>query len=406
MSEDVKPERKLRFNLLLLKDKNIFLVSFVNTLIQLSLFLVNPFLPIYFSLLNIPTPLIGMIISFIALGIILSSPLAGFFVDKYSKRKIIAISSFAVCISFLILLLTDNVIAFLVSRLSAGIGLALLSTATFAYLMDITPTKCRAEANSSVTFLVKSGAFIAPTIAGVLITFYGYGHLFILCFLLPAVAIFPLIYVKETSSESDNTHKSTNSMNLKTMVKDYIPLFKNLRLVILILYSFIGLFSGGLISTILPLYLTTNLNYTIMDISVGFTAFYLTPVIFSLPAGKFCDRIDRYKCIILGLMIDAVSVILLILSFNLVLFIVVMALEGLASALLTASDQALMADLTDANERGKASGIFNTFGYVGYIFGALVSSILYDLAAFAPFVFAGLLSILTTLIIWKFMRRS
>ena len=131
-------------------------------------------------------------------------------------------------------------------------------------------------------------------------------------------------------------------------------------------------FSFGAVVTLLPRYVVDSLGMDAFHMGMLLTVFSGIFIIIQFPSGILSDRIGRRLPIVIGLGLGIASLVLLPVPTVFPLLAAVMALYGLAYGLLFPSIAALVADHSQPDERGIATGIFHALLTAGVAIGAPV----------------------------------
>jgi MFS family permease len=131
-------------------------------------------------------------------------------------------------------------------------------------------------------------------------------------------------------------------------------------------------FSFGAVVTLLPRYVVDSLGMDAFHMGMLLTVFSGIFIIIQFPSGILSDRAGRRLPIITGLGLGIASLVLLPVPSVFPLLAAVMALYGLAYGLLFPSISALVADHSQPDERGIATGIFHALLTAGVAIGAPV----------------------------------
>lgn len=130
-------------------------------------------------------------------------------------------------------------------------------------------------------------------------------------------------------------------------------------------------FGFGGVVTLMPSYIR-ELNLEAFHMGMMLTAFSVLFIIVQFPAGAVSDRWGRRLPTVAGLALAASSLVLLPLQSTFGTLVAVMALYGIGYGLLFPSISALVADNSNPDERGVATGIFHALLTAGVAIGAPV----------------------------------
>jgi sugar phosphate permease len=153
----------------------------------------------------------------------------------------------------------------------------------------------------------------------------------------------------------------------------------------------------GFLTTMIPLYLTyvIPVSPAIRGMIFGLSA--LPMIILSYPVGKRSDAgWGRFKPLIYGSI--SYGILLSITGFishsSLIIFIIILLIQGCAQGFTTAPNNSLLGDVVNPENKATAVGVFNFFGNIGIIIGPIFALFFvnnYNLA----FLIAGILELLS-----------
>jgi MFS family permease len=130
-------------------------------------------------------------------------------------------------------------------------------------------------------------------------------------------------------------------------------------------------FTFGGVVTLLPLYVR-NLGMEAFHVGILLAAFAIMFIILQLPVGALSDRVGRLGPTAAGLSLGIVALVLMPAVTVFPLLVVVMAAYGVAYGIIFPSISAMVADQTEPEERGMATGIFHALLTAGVAIGAPV----------------------------------
>jgi MFS family permease len=171
----------------------------------------------------------------------------------------------------------------------------------------------------------------------------------------------------------------------------------------------------GIIMPFLPLYAQDLGATTGLEIGFLSSAFLITRTFLATPMGSLSDRVGRKGMILAGLALYSLLSVLFGMASDYFQLILFRGLQGVASAMVWTPATALVADLTPPGKRGSAMGLYNSISMVGWMIGpAFGSGILWMVRTIwgvpvaesyrAPFFIASLLSIVSLLLVYLFVK--
>ena len=169
---------------------------------------------------------------------------------------------------------------------------------------------------------------------------------------------------------------------------------------VLLLSIFVAMLGLGIVGPIMPIY-AEDLGATYTQIGLLSSAWSISRLIFSAPAGRFSDTVSKKKVIMAGLFVYAVVSLLYTVAWNFNSLLSFRFLHGLGSAMTMPVAMAYAAELSPKGEEGKYMGTITTAMFSGMGLGPMIGGSLtdaFDLSA--PFyVMSGLTALSLAMII-------
>src|SRR5690625_7825155 len=153
--------------------KNISLVILLLNLFIafMGIGLVIPVLPTIMNELHLTGSMVGYLVSAFAIMQLLVSPIAGQWVDKFGRKRMIVIGLIIFSFSELLFGLGKVVEVLFISRLLGGVSAAFIMPAVTAFIADITTMNMRSRAMGYMSAAISTGFIIGPGIGGFLADF-------------------------------------------------------------------------------------------------------------------------------------------------------------------------------------------------------------------------------------------
>lgn len=125
------------------------------------------------------------------------------------------------------------------------------------------------------------------------------------------------------------------------------------------------------------------------------SAWFLARVFIELPSGLISDRIGRRRLFMLGIGLSAVGSLMCALASSIYFLIAGRALWGFGAALFFSNNTAMLIDLFESEQRGRAVGTFQGIEFIGSLIGAPIGALLAELTGyfFVFYVTFGLISV-------------
>lgn len=384
------------------EQKTVLIILLSNIFIAfLGIGLIVPVMPSFLNIMHLSGKTMGYLVAAYALAQLLMSPLAGRWVDRYGRKKIIIIGVFLFGISELIFGLGTHVSVFYISRILGGTSAAFIMPGVTAYVADITSIQERAKAMGYISAAVSTGFIIGPGIGG-FIAEYGVRIPFffaaILAFFVGISSIFILKepLTKEQFAEISANAKQTNFIsNIKRSVN---PVY-----FIAFIIVFVLAFGLSAYETVFSLFSDHKFGFTPKDIAVIITISATFGVIMQIfMFGKMVNKLGEKKliqlCLITGAILAIAStVVSSFLSMLAVTCFIFLAFDLLRPALTTFLSKAA------GKEQGFIAGMNSTYTSLGNILGPAIGGILFDVNIHYPYLFAAVIMVigLGITVMWK-----
>ncbi|WP_319580119.1 MFS transporter [uncultured Methanospirillum sp.] len=142
------------------------------------------FFPVYLAKNGVEVYLIGIIFAVQVLSIALTKPFFGRVADRQDPRYQIGVGVALLGISVSLIPASSSLILLLCISLVSGIGISLSTVATTKYVADLAKKEEIGASMGALSSVMDIGHSTGPLVAGVLITFSGFGAGFLSCLLL------------------------------------------------------------------------------------------------------------------------------------------------------------------------------------------------------------------------------
>jgi MFS family permease len=206
-----------------------------------------------------------------------------------------------------------------------------------------------------------------------------------------------IYFIKDTRHHVEKETISNTIPRLKNIFWD--TTLKNKNLGSVTQAGLINNLNDGMVWGIFPILLATK-GFTIGEI--GFiTAIY--PAVWGIGqlfTGKMADKFCKRDMLYIGMILQAIALIVLIWANTMLYFIILSSFLGWGTAMVYPTFLATVAENTNPQDRAKSIGIFRLWRDLGYAIGAILTGIIADLISInASILFIGLLTLLSSFII-------
>ncbi|MGI0492422.1 MFS transporter [Alkalinema pantanalense CENA528] len=336
-----------------------------------------PVLPLYIRDNGATAQEIGIVMAAFAVGLLLFRPQMGRLADRRGRKVVLLIGIVAAAIAPLGYFLTQPREILLLVRVFHGLSIAAFTTAYSTLVTDIAPPQSRGEVIGYMTLVTPIGMALGPLLGDWLLHHWGYSLCFLAASAIAAISLIfglaiqgvpeaqsqPLPVIHPSSSPASTprqfspeslqvvSYPSSSGFNSASHNQPFWQILWSDRLRTPTLTLLIVGVAFGILSIFVPLYLReTNLAVTA---GTFYTSAATTSFLMRFLAGRNSDRYGRGRFITLGLICYCCAMLLLWLAPRNDLFILAGLLEGIGGGTLLPITIALLADRSQAGERGR-----------------------------------------------------
>lgn len=323
--------------------QNLLILFGVGLLFWASLATLLPTLPLYVRDVGGATSQVGIVMGAFAVGLLLFRPWLGQLADRRGRRLVLLIGLAAVAIAPLGYLVTQAIPLLMVVRAFHGISIAAFTTAYSTLTVDLSPPSQRGEVIGYMSLVNPVGVAIGPAIGGFLQAWAGYTPLFLLSAGLGFAGLVGALWLPAPTPTAQPLVDSRRGSFWRLLLS---PRLRTPTLSLL----FVGL-AFGVLSTFVPLFMQeagVQLNAGLFYTAAAVASFSVR-----LLTGRASDRYGRGRFITLGLLLYALTMLLLWSAHSTAVFLLAGLLEGGGTGIFLPLMVALVADRSEAHERGR-----------------------------------------------------
>jgi MFS family permease len=175
---------------------------------------------------------------------------------------------------------------------------------------------------------------------------------------------------------------------------------------ILVAAMFIDRLGGALLFPFFSLYITKKFNVGMTEVGILFGVFAGTGLISSLMGGALTDRMGRKGILIFGLVMSALSAVLMGLMDSFVPFIIVTVVVGLLADVGFPAQQAMVADLLTDEKRAQGFGILRVVANLAVTFGPMIGGLLAARSYLLLFIIDAITSLITAGVVYFALQET
>ena len=379
--------------------RNLLVLFTSGLLFWASLAALLPTLSLYIKHVGATNQQVGLVMGAFAIGLVVFRPFLGRMADQRGRKLVLLIGLFAVALAPIGYLFTRSILVLGLIRVFHGLSIAAFTTAYSALVVDVSPEHQRGEVIGYMSLVNPVGVALGPALGGFMLEWAGYTPLFLLS---AGVGVAGLLLGTQVHAEPI---VQENQKMFSPQGKTFWRLLLSPRLKVpAIVMLLVGL-AFGTLSTFIPLFISE------LDIKFNAGLFYTAAAVASfgvrLLAGRASDRYGRGQFMTIGLIFYTIAMLLVWQAQNEITFLLAGLIEGAGSGIFLPTMIALMADRSQAQERGRIFGLCMTGFDLGIaIAGPALGSLADSLGYRALFGVAGALTALALVIFVSLINQS
>jgi MFS family permease len=356
--------------------REVQVVIIASFFVALGFGIVFPAIPVFAKSFGVNNTAVGLVVATFAFARFSSGMISGKFVDRFGERNVYSFGVFMVAFFTILTGLAQNYPQLLIFRSAGGLGSSMFSVASSALIFRAVDDAHRARALSVFQGSFLIGGITGPAIGGALATISLRAPFFAYAFMLAIAGIISYVYLgRAEAAKSESKVKQQDPITLKEAMQ--IPAYR-----IALVLSFISAWAlFGMRSSILPLFVTENLNSTAAVVGYGFALAALAQGVMLMKAGRMSDQHGRKRVVMLGGYIVMAGILGLTFSIHIWMFLISMAVLGVGGAFIATAPGSIVGDVIKG-KGGKVIGIFQMSGDAGMIVGPIVVGAISDIYSF------------------------
>lgn len=390
---------------------------FLTVLLDLIGFgIVLPLLPTYAKDLGASPFMIGFIAAMYSSMQFLFSPVWGRLSDFIGRRPVMLVSIFMASVSYLFFAYASTIPLLILARALSGIGSANIAAAQ-AYITDVTDSKSRSKAMGMLGAAFGIGFIIGPLIGGFLKTNFGIEMVgYVASALIGIDFILAIFFLPESNKEAKkislvltDAMKRTGQPILTSIKERSATYFEGVRQAfsyrpIALLMSTNFIFTFGIVNMQIAAILLWKEYFHATDQQIGYLFAYvgfISVIVQGGMIGKMNKLFGEHKLFLWGHIITFVGVFfvpfippttLFTLGLGILLFF------AIGTSLVNPINISMISLYSYTQKQGQIMGYGQSINSLARILGPFSGSICYGMLPSMPFIFAGVLMLVGTMI--------
>lgn len=379
--------------------RNIIVLGLVSCFADISSEMVYPLIPLYLTAAFGATPMLVGLVEGIAESIAsLLKVFSGYISDRFQHKKAIAFGGYATGVIYKIALIFAGswagiLLARVIDRFGKGVRTA---------PRDVMVSESADKDEMGRAFGIHKMLDMAGSAVGILLSFLllrsigedSYKAIFALSLIPVCIALLLFFFIHEKQEKREIVRREHFWKNISRL---------DGRLKLYLAVTF--LFTLGNSSNSFLLLRAADMGFSSSGTILLYFLYNVTASILSVPCGKLSDRVGRKKLLVGGY-----------LTFSLVYFgfafctgkpmmALIFVVYGVFTAMTAGVERAFIAEIAPAALKGTMLGLHSTLAGIALLPASLIAGALWDtVGAFAPFVYGGLMSLLSAAILAAGLR--
>jgi len=345
--------------------------------VALGFGIVIPAIPLFARTFGVSAFAASAVISVFAFMRLISSPAAGWMVNRFGERTIMSTGLAIVGLSSLAAGFATDYVQLLLLRGIGGTGSAMFTISATALLLRVAAPEYRGRASGAFQAGFLIGGVAGPAVGGLVIglsiraPFFVYAGTLLAAFLV-AITLLPRLEHQEAPQLGQDTERIgfLPTLRLPEYQAALGANFAN------------GFVFFGLRSSLVPLFVVEGLREGPGLAGVGFVVAAGLQAALLAVGGRTADHRGRKPALVIGLGVGVMSLVLLAVAPNAAWFLIAMAVAGVSGAFLGPSPTAIVGDVSRGHHGGSVVAGFQMMSDFGSIVGPLIGGLLLDRSGF------------------------
>lgn len=370
------------------------ILGFVGFVTSFGAHIVAVNLPVYAEQVGIGLAMIGLLIATYDFAEIIAKPIFGILADKEGMKRTMLLGIVVFTLASLLYLVINPEFLLLV-RFLQGLGAAALSTVSLA-LVGMYYKENRGRAYGVYNALKGAGYVVSPLVGGYLVVQRGFATVFIASAAIGIVAFIFALFLPNLSSGKADLDDDDDNFSIKS----FFAIFRDKELLPWYAVIVINMFFVGILFGFLPVRIHA-LGYSPFMTGLLISAVALSYLLVQPLAGILADKVNTVTTLKIGLVLGALSIILVPFVSGIAL-VLVSIIAGIGVGTVWTNSDTLMSNLAKEGKLGVTMGIAGSFKEFGDMIGPLLIGALSQAFGLTiGFVVCWVLGLLSVSFIWN-----
>ncbi|CAH2713133.1 Tetracycline resistance protein, class B [Neobacillus rhizosphaerae] len=349
----------------------------------LGISLVIPVTPTIMDELNLSGSIVGYMVAAFAVTQLIVSPIAGSWVDRFGRKRMIVTGMIIFSISEFLFGIGKTVEVLFISRMLGGVSAAFMMPAVTAVIADVTTVDTRAKALGYMSAAISTGFIVGPGVGGFLAEFGSRLPFFIATVIALFAAIISVIALREPERNPENEEVKGQKTGIKRI---FAPMYFISFMIILL-----SQFGLAAFESLFPLFVDHKFGFTSKDIAIIISGGGIVGAIVQV---ALFDRLTKWmgeiRLIRYSLILSTILVLLITFVNTYFTILLVTVTVFLGFDLMRPAVTSYLSKIA-GNEQGFVGGMNSMFTSIGNVIGPIIGGILFDINLNYPIYFATVL---------------
>lgn len=282
--------------------------------------------PLLFTQLNIPSTILGISWSVVAIIQVTFSPLTGIIADEYDRMSVGAIACFGLAVLYTLFFVADSAIVIIIIMAFVGAFRLLVGNTATATISEALPDQISGIGWGLRDAFIYFGSAVGLATGGVLVGFYDDIRFAFLALIPSMIFVGALFAVRGSMTPSFTISISDIQFNLVSDIVDPIREISNWGILrkFIVVKIFVGFGMGGTMF-LLPVF-AVDIGINASDFLVIFAASHFIGILMSLIGGIAANIVSRKSLYVANFVVEAIMLLTFAITTNILFFGIAMSL--------------------------------------------------------------------------------
>jgi DHA1 family multidrug resistance protein-like MFS transporter len=372
--------------------REVAVLSAVAFCVALGFGILAPALPVFARTFDVTALQASAVISVFALVRFVTSPISGVMVDRWGERVVLTSGLIIVAVSSAAAGFSQSYHQLLVLRGIGGLGSSMFTVSALALLLRVVHSSQRGRAAGAFQGGFLLGGVTGPAVGGLVVAWSIRAPFFVYAATLGLAAVVAVGFLaKAHLAEREQEVSHGEAGKFERLREAFQDRGYRAALGVSLVTGFVVF---GMRASIVPLFITEGMDKSASLVGIGFLIAAACQAVLLLPAGRMADTEGRRKAMLIGTVTTAVGMLALTAADVVVngwgttavaataLFLLAMAIQGVAGAFLASAPAAVVGDVVGGRKGGVVVATFQMMSDLGAVLGPLIAGVLVDMFDF------------------------